>query len=82
MTEAIQPRWARPGNCFYMTLDNRMDRRYVRTCVVFRLLQRGYIGQAEANEIANRPIRGTTKPKDYLKGTIEIWKRHISGMKP
>lgn len=82
MTEAIKPRWARPGNCFYMTLDNRIDRRYLRTCTIYRLLKSGRIGAKEGNEIANRPIRGTAKPKDYLKVTIEIWKRYIPGMKP
>jgi hypothetical protein len=38
------------------------------------MLKTGRIGQAAANEIANRKIRGEHRQVDYLRGTIEMWK--------
>ena len=60
------------ASAFYWS--GKLDRRYLRTCAVYRLLKLGKIGQAEAGQIANRKIRGEPRQPDYLKGTIEIWK--------
>ena len=59
-------------SAFYWT--GKLDRQYLRTCTVYRLLKSGRIGQSQANEIANRPLRAGSKPRDYLRGTIEIWR--------
>lgn len=60
------------SSAFYWS--GKLDRQYLRTCTVYRMLKHQSIGQAEANEIANRRIRGVPKHENYLKGTIEIWK--------
>jgi len=71
------------GNAFRCTPDGSLDRLYLRTCTVYRLLKAGKIGQAQALEISNRPLRRGWKPKDHLKRTIELWKSGpLKGMKP
>jgi hypothetical protein len=59
-------------NAFRMTPDGSLDRVYLRTCAIYRLLKGGWIGQRRAIEIAPR-----------LTATIEIWKNGpLKGMKP
>ena len=60
------------ASAFYWS--GKLDRQYLRTCAVYRMLKHNRIGQAEANEIANRRIRGVGWHENYLRGTIEIWK--------
>jgi hypothetical protein len=55
-------------NAFRHTPDGRLDRPYLRTCVLYRLLKRGKIGQARAIELARQ------YHKDGLRGLIELWK--------
>ncbi len=69
------------ASAFYW--NGRLDRQYLRTCTIYRMLKSGRIGQAQANEIADRKIRGFPKHDGYLKGTIELWKNGpLKGMKP
>jgi hypothetical protein len=64
-------------------MTGKLDRQYLRTCTIYRLLKAGKIGQAEANELAARKIRGMFKQGDYLRGTIEIWKAgSLKAMRP
>ena len=60
------------ASAFYWS--GKLDRRYLRTCAVYKMLKSGRIGQSDANEIANRKIRGEPRQADYLRGTIEMWK--------
>lgn len=59
-------------SAFYLT--GKLDRQYLRTCTIYKLLKSGKIGQAEANALAARKIRGNFAKGEYLRGTIEIWK--------
>lgn len=70
-------------NLFRCTPDRSLDRIYLRTCAIYRLLKHGHIGQAQALEMSNRPLRRAYKRPDYLRGTIEIWKAGpIRNMRP
>lgn len=60
-------------NVFRMTRDRSLDRYYLRTCAIYRLLKNGHIGKAGAMTLARRPIRGVHAPGNRLDGTIEIW---------
>jgi hypothetical protein len=66
-------------NVFRCTPDRSLDRIYLRTCAVYRLLKHGRIDKAKAIELADRPLRPGSKrypqfkSKGYLNGTIEIW---------
>lgn len=61
-------------NAFRCTQDKSLDRLYLRTCAIYRLLKSKRIGMAQALELQNLPIKGVYKKPDYLKGTIEIWR--------
>ena len=50
------------SNAFRMTPDGSLDRPYLRTCAIYRLLKNGRIDKRRAIEIAPR-----------LTATIEIW---------
>lgn len=70
-------------NLFRCTPNRELDRLYLRTCAVYRLLKNGHIGQAQALDLSNRPLRRGSKPPNYLRGTIELWKAGaLKGMKP
>lgn len=62
------------SNVFHMTPDRSLDRLYLRTCAVYRLLKSGRITREQALEISNRPIRKTYKHHNYLRATIELWR--------
>lgn len=67
-------------NLFRCTRDGSLDRYYLRTCAIYRLLKAGRIDKAGALELARRPIK-RLKPWQYthakrgawLDATIEIW---------
>jgi hypothetical protein len=61
-------------NAFHMTPDKRLDRLYLRTCAIYRLLKNGRITRQQALEIQERPIRHTHKRPGYLTNTIQLWK--------
>ena len=61
-------------NVFRMTPDGSLDRVYLRTCAIYRLLKSGRIGQARAIELQRLPIKGAYRERDRLVGLIEIWK--------
>lgn len=71
-------------NVFRMTPDKSLDRLYLRTCAIYRLLKGGKIGQARAIELQRLPIRGVAKQSpNRLTGLIEIWKQGpLKGMRP
>lgn len=66
-------------NLFRCTPDRSLDRIYLRTCAVYRLLKHGHIDKTKAIELADRPLRRGSpafpqyKQRGYLNGTIEIW---------
>lgn len=62
-------------NLFRCTLDRSLDRVYLRTCAIYRLLKNKRIGFAQAVEMQDRRSQGrTVVRKGYLTGTIEIWR--------
>lgn len=76
------------ANCFRNPKDGTLDRQYLRTCAIYRLLKHKHIGQAEALQMQNRKWRKGAvhyfRPQpDYLTKTIEIWKNGpLSDMLP
>lgn len=60
-------------NVFRCTPDRSLDREFLRTCAIYRLLKRGYINRDEAKQIARRRVRGCHTKPERLDGTIEIW---------
>jgi hypothetical protein len=60
-------------NVFRMTPDRSLDRYYLRTCAIYRLLKHGHVDKAGALELARRRIPGTYAKPDRLDATIEIW---------
>jgi hypothetical protein len=63
-------------NAFRCTPDRRLDRVYLRTCAVYRLLRQGRIGQERAIELLTCP------PKDR-RALTELWKSGpLPGMLP
>lgn len=59
-------------NLFRCTPDKSLDRKYLRVCVTYRLLQKQIIGQRRALELlAQRHTSGEMKS---LRGTVELWK--------
>ena len=70
-------------NAFRMTPDRSLDRVFLRTCAIYRLLKVGWIGQGEALEMQNRKWRKGGAPRGYLSDTIRIWKDGpLRGMRP
>lgn len=61
-------------NVFRCTPDRSLDRLYLRTCALYRLLKTGRIDKAQAKALSRRRIRGHYKQRDgYLDATIELW---------
>jgi hypothetical protein len=65
------------SNLFRQTRDGSLDRYYLRTCAIYRLLKSRRIDKAGALALARRPIK-RLKPWQYappkrLDATIEIW---------
>ena len=60
-------------NVFRCTADGSLDRSYLRTCAIYRLLKNGRIDKRGAFALARRPIRGRWVRPDRLDGTIELW---------
>lgn len=67
-------------NLFRCTPDRSLDRLYLRTCAIYRLLKAGRIDKARALQLQNRRYASReastgrcTPPRDYLTKTIEIW---------
>lgn len=60
-------------NVFRMTPDRSLDREYLRTAAVYRLLKSGKIDKAQAVQQADKPIRGKPRKPGRLTATIEIW---------
>lgn len=61
-------------NAFRMP-DGKLDKVYMRTCAIYRLLRNKHITVEQAKEIANRPIRGAWRQQGWLDNTIAIWVR-------
>ena len=51
-------------NLFRCTPDNKLDREYLRTCAVYKLLKKGIIGKRRACELLL-----VSKPK----ALVELW---------
>lgn len=60
-------------NAFRMTASGGLDRVYLRTCAIWRLLKAGRITAADARALANRPIRQCYRKAGWLDATISIW---------
>ena len=67
-------------NLFRCTPDRSLDRLYLRTCAIYRLLKAGKIDKARALELQNRRFAAREQstdrlspPRGYLTGTIELW---------
>lgn len=66
-------------NLFRTTPDRSLDRKYLRTCSVYKLLKHGKIGQARALEL----LEERHGKRSNIAGTLEIWKHGpLKGMKP
>lgn len=68
------------SNAYRITPDRSLDRQFLRTCAIYRLLKWRKIDRQKALELQNRPYRAresstgrTSPPRDYLTGTIDIW---------
>ena len=61
-------------NVFRCTPDRSLDREYLRTCAIYRLLKSKRIGLARAVELGDLPIRGVHRRPGRLRATIEIWR--------
>lgn len=56
------------------TEDGSLDRKYLRICAVYRLLQKRIIDKARALDLlAQRHTEGEMKG---LRNTVELWMRH------
>ena len=67
-------------NAFRMTRDRTLDRQYLRTCAIYRLLKSRRIDKAGAVALQGRRYRAqetstgrNAPPQGYLTKTIEIW---------
>jgi len=60
-------------NAFRCTPDRSLDKVYLRTCIIYRALARGWVDKAGALELARRKIRGVYSSPTRLDATIEIW---------
>lgn len=60
-------------NAFRCTPDRSLDREYLRTCAIYRLLKNGRIDKYGALELARRKIPGCPRNPTRLDGTIEVW---------
>lgn len=62
-------------NCYRMTRDGSLDREYLRTSAIYRLLKRRKIDRARAIELqSHRYANGKGSPRDgYLTKTIDMW---------
>jgi hypothetical protein len=54
-------------NAFRHTRTGALDREYLRTCAVYRLLRQGRIGAARAVDLLTCPVR-------IRRAVVEIWK--------
>jgi len=60
-------------NVFRCTPDRSLDRVYLRTCAIYRLLKGGYIDRDKAIELSWRPYRNGRKVTVNLGATIDLW---------
>ena len=60
-------------NAFRCTPDRSLDRYFLRTCAIYRLLKRGHVDKAGAMALARRPVPGIFTKPNRLDATIEIW---------
>lgn len=60
-------------NVFRCTPDRSLNRYYLRTCAIYRLLKNRHVDKEGAKALARRPIPGVYAKPDRLDGTIEIW---------
>ncbi len=56
------------------TKDGSLDRKYLRVCVVYRLLRKQTIGKARAIELLAE--RHTAKEMQTLRATVSLWQAH------
>ena len=61
-------------NAFRMTPDRSLDRDYLRTCAIYRLIKTGRINKTRAKEIARLPVNGMRLKPDRIDATIDLWK--------
>jgi hypothetical protein len=61
------------SNAFRMTRSGKLDRYYLRTCAIYRLLKHGHVDKAGALALARRPVPGCYAQPKRLDATIEIW---------
>lgn len=62
-------------NLFRCTPDRSLDRVYLRTCAIYRLLKHHRIGYQRARELALLPIKRHPHGNPALLGTIDIWRK-------
>ena len=67
-------------NLFRCTPDRSLDRLYLRTCAIYRLLKSYRINKEQALALQSRRFAAPeghtgrlSPPKEYLTATIEIW---------
>lgn len=68
------------NNLFRCTPDRSLDRLYLRTCAIYRLLKLRRIDKAQALELQNKRYASreastgrSAPPNGYLTKTIDIW---------
>lgn len=57
-------------NIFRCTKDGSLDKQYLRTCAVYRLLKAGRIGKERAIELMRQ------RHISNAQGTVELWLAH------
>lgn len=53
------------------TPDGSLDRKYLRVCLVYRLMRKGIVGKARALELLSQ--RHNPREMRALMGTVEMW---------
>lgn len=61
------------ANVFRQTPDGCLDRPYLRTCAIYRLLKNHRIDKAEAIRLSKLPLSDGRKPPHNLEQTINLW---------
>jgi hypothetical protein len=58
-------------NLFRQTNDGSLDRKYLRVCIVYRLMRKQIIGKARAIELLAE--RHSASEMKMLRGTVDLW---------
>lgn len=68
-------------NCFRLSPDMPLDRKFLRVSAVYRLLRKKIIGKARGLELLAQ--KHTEKEMKVLRATVSLWHAHpIKDMRP